>query len=109
MKLVLRDEYLRNLILRYVVDTYREDLRKLLGLSFAGIKLEWSEDFENFLSERKKRGKVRDPETISYYRSLFKKMQAGGRAVEMSSQEIITLGYRIACLPLVFFLKAFCR
>ncbi|MEM1701537.1 MAG: integrase [Desulfurococcaceae archaeon] len=77
VKLILRDEYLKNLVLRHVVDTYREDLRKLLGMSFAGIKLEWSEDFENFLSERKKRRKVRDPETISYYRSLFKKHLEG--------------------------------
>jgi len=77
VKLILRDEYLKNLVLRYVVDTYREDLRKLLGMSFAGIKLEWSEDFENFLSERKKRRKVRDPETISYYRNLFKKHLEG--------------------------------
>ncbi|MEM1651134.1 MAG: integrase [Sulfolobales archaeon] len=46
-------------------------------MSFAGIKLEWSEDFESFLSERKKRSKVRDPETVSYYRSLFKKHLEG--------------------------------
>ncbi|MEM4676200.1 MAG: hypothetical protein QXM12_07925, partial [Nitrososphaerota archaeon] len=39
--------------------------------------LEWSEDFENFLSERKKCRKVRDPETISYYRNLFKKHLEG--------------------------------
>ncbi|MEM4846850.1 MAG: integrase [Thermosphaera sp.] len=77
VKLILRDEYLKNLVLRYVVDTYREDLRKLLGITFAGIKLEWSEDFENFLSERKKRRKVRDLETISYYRNLFKKYLEG--------------------------------
>ncbi|MEM1704074.1 MAG: hypothetical protein QXQ31_08480 [Zestosphaera sp.] len=42
VKLILRDEYLRNLVLRYVVDAYREGLRKLLGLSFAGVRLEWS-------------------------------------------------------------------
>ncbi|MEM1681226.1 MAG: hypothetical protein QXQ86_00585 [Sulfolobales archaeon] len=78
VKLILRDEYLRNLVLRHVVDTYREYLRKLLGLNFVGIKLEWSEDFENFLSEKKKRRGVRDPETVKYYRSLFKGYLRGG-------------------------------
>ncbi|MEM1704104.1 MAG: hypothetical protein QXQ31_08640 [Zestosphaera sp.] len=41
-----------------------------------------SEDFENFLSERNKRRKVRDPETISYYRNLFKKYLEGGELSE---------------------------
>ncbi|MEM1609146.1 MAG: integrase, partial [Ignisphaera sp.] len=70
VKLILRDEYLKNLVLRFVVQEFKEDIRKMLGVSFAGIKLEWSEDFENFLVERKKRRKVRDPETIKYYRNL---------------------------------------
>ncbi|MEM0310631.1 MAG: integrase [Ignisphaera sp.] len=77
VKLILRDEYLKNLVLRFVVQEFKEDIRKMLGVSFAGIKLEWSEDFENFLSERKKRRKVRDPETINYYRNLFKKHLEG--------------------------------
>ncbi|MEM1720980.1 MAG: integrase, partial [Ignisphaera sp.] len=71
------DEYIKNALLRFVVQEFKEDIRKMLGVSFAGIKLEWSEDFENFLSERKKRRKVRDPETISYYRNLFKKHLEG--------------------------------
>ncbi|MEM4452166.1 MAG: integrase [Thermosphaera sp.] len=77
VKLILRDEYLKNLVLRFVVQEFKEDIRKMLGVSFAGIKLEWSEDFENFLVERKKRRKVRDPETINYYRNLFKKHLEG--------------------------------
>ncbi|MEM4665648.1 MAG: integrase [Sulfolobales archaeon] len=71
------DEYIKNALLRFVVQEFKEDIRKMHGVSFAGIKLEWSEDFENFLSERKKRRKVRDPETVSYYRSLFKKHLEG--------------------------------
>ncbi|MEM1651606.1 MAG: integrase [Sulfolobales archaeon] len=71
------DEYLKNAVLRFVVQEFREDVRKMLGISFAGIKLEWSEDFENFLVERKKRRKVRDPETIKYYRNLFKRYLEG--------------------------------
>ncbi|MEM4554129.1 MAG: integrase [Ignisphaera sp.] len=76
------DEYIKNALLRFVVQEFKEDIRKMLGVSFAGIKLEWSEDFENFLSERKKRRKVRDPETISYYRSLFKKHLEGRELLE---------------------------
>ncbi|MEM1920481.1 MAG: integrase, partial [Ignisphaera sp.] len=44
------DEYIKNALLRFVVQEFKEDIRKMLGVSFAGIKLEWSEDFENFLS-----------------------------------------------------------
>jgi len=29
-----------------VIENFREDLRRMLGISFAGIKFEWSEDFE---------------------------------------------------------------
>ena len=67
------DEYLKQVLLRFVVSEFREDLKKMLGISFAGIRMEWSEDFEKFLVGRKKRRKVRDPETLKYYRSLFKK------------------------------------
>ncbi|MEM1528258.1 MAG: integrase [Sulfolobales archaeon] len=71
------DEYLKNAVLRFVVQEFKEDIRKMLGISFTGIKLEWSEDFENFLVERKKRRKVRDPETVKYYRNLFKRYLEG--------------------------------
>lgn len=71
------DEYLKNALLRFVVQEFREDLKKMLGISFAGITLRWDKDFEYFLAERKKRRKVRDPETLSYYRSLFKKYLEG--------------------------------
>ena len=71
------DEYLKNAILRFVVQEFREDLKKMLGISFAGITLKWDEGFEQFLMERKKRRKVRDPETLKYYRSLFMKYLEG--------------------------------
>ena len=71
------DEYLKNAILRFVVQEFREDLKKMLGISFAGIVLQWSDDFEHFLAERKKRRKVKDPETLKYYKSLFMKYLEG--------------------------------
>ena len=49
----------------------------MLGISFASIRLEWSEDFEYFLMERKKRRKVRDPVTLKYYKTLFMKYLQG--------------------------------
>jgi len=52
-------------------------LRKMLGISFAGIKFEWSENFDKFLMERKKRRKVKDAETLNYYKSLFMKHLQG--------------------------------
>jgi len=58
-----RDEYLKNAILQFVVQEFRDDLRRMLGISLVGVKLEWSDDFEHFLMERKKR-RVRSVETL---------------------------------------------
>ncbi|MHC1628064.1 MAG: integrase [Candidatus Nezhaarchaeales archaeon] len=66
------DEYLKN-----AIQNFREDLRKMLGISFTGTLLRWDEGFEHFLVERKKRRKVRDPETLKYYKSLFMKHLEG--------------------------------
>ena len=71
------DEYLKNAILRFVVQEFREDLKRMLGISFAGIVLKWSDDFEQFIMERKKCWKVKDPETLKYYKSLFEKYLEG--------------------------------
>ena len=71
------DEYLKNALLRFAIQEFREDLKRMLGISFAGIVLRWSDDFEQFLAERKKRRKVRDPETLKYYKSLFMKYLEG--------------------------------
>ena len=80
--LASRDEYLKNALLQFAVTHFKEDLRKLLGISFAGIRLGWSEDFERFLMERKKRRKARDPETLQYYRNLFKRYLEGKQLSE---------------------------
>lgn len=74
--LASRDEYLKNAILRFVVREFRDDIRRMLGVSLAGIKLEWSADFENFLVERKKR-RIRDPKTTKYYCSIFRRYLEG--------------------------------
>jgi Uncharacterized protein conserved in archaea len=79
------DEYLKNALIQFVVTRFKEDVKRALGISFAGIKLHWDEGFEQFLVERKKRRKVRDPETLKYYRSLFKRYLEGK---ELSEQLI---------------------
>ena len=71
--LAMNDEYLKNAIIQLVVTRFKEDVRKALGISFAGVKLHWVEDFEQFLVERKKRRKVRSQETLQYYKSIFLK------------------------------------
>jgi len=75
--LASRDEYLKQAVLRFTVENFREDLKKMLGLSLSHITFTWSEGFEEFLRERKKRRKVLDPETITYYRNIFKKFLEG--------------------------------
>jgi len=79
------DEYLKNALLRFVVQEFREDLKKMLGVSFAGIVLHWNEGFEAFLKERKRRKKVLTEGTLRYYRNLFKKYLEGK---ELSEQLI---------------------
>jgi intergrase/recombinase len=75
--LASRDEYLKQALLKFTVENFREDLRKMLGLSLAHVVFKWEPGFEEFLRERKKRRKVTDPETIAYYRSLFEKHLEG--------------------------------
>jgi len=85
LALARRDEYLRSALLRFVVQEFREDLKRMLGASFSGVVLKWDEGFEHFLVERKKRRKVKDPETLKYYRNLFKEHLEGR---ELSEQLI---------------------
>jgi len=75
--LATRDEYLKQALLRFTVENFREDLRKMLSLSLAHVVFKWEPGFEEFLRERKKRRRVLDPETIAYYRSLFMKHLEG--------------------------------
>jgi len=75
--LATRDEYLKQVLLKFAVENFREDLRRMLSLSLAHVVFRWEPGFEEFLRERKKRRKVLDPETITYYRNIFKKFLEG--------------------------------
>ena len=77
LALATRDEYLKQAILRFTVENFRENLRRMLGLGLAHAVFKWDPGFEEFLRERKRRRKVVDPGTIAYYRSLFKKHLEG--------------------------------
>jgi len=85
LALASKDEYLKNAILRFVVQEFRDDLRRMLGISLAGVRLEWGDEFEVFLAECKKRRKVKDLETMKYYRSICMKYLQGK---ELSEQVI---------------------
>jgi len=85
LALASRDEYLRQAILRFTVENFREDLRRMLGLSLAHAVFKWDPGFEEFLRERKKRRKVVDPGTIAYYRRLFEKHLEG----KILSEELV--------------------
>ena len=77
LALAKNDEYLKQALLRFVVQEFREDLKKMFGVSLAGVRLEWSEDFEHYLRERKKRRKVLTEEQLKKYRNLFKRELEG--------------------------------
>jgi len=72
-----RDEYAKRLVVEFAVHNFREDLRRALGISAAGVKLHWDEGFETFLREGKRRRKVRVDRTLSYYRNLFARRLEG--------------------------------
>ncbi|MGC9077076.1 MAG: integrase, partial [Conexivisphaera sp.] len=82
MALASRDEYLKDAMLRFVAREFGEDLRRMLGVSFSGMRMEWSEDFERFLAEGKRRRKVATEGTMDYYRSLFRKHLEGKELTE---------------------------
>jgi len=75
--LATRDEYLKQALLKFTVENFREDLRRMLGLSLAHVVFKWELGFEEFLMERKKRRRVADLNTIAYYRNLFRKYLEG--------------------------------
>jgi intergrase/recombinase len=88
LALARRDEYLKQALLRFVVQEFREDLKRMLGISFAGVMLEWSEDFEQYLRLQKKRQKVRTEEQLAYYRSLFKRYLEGRELTEQLIEQV---------------------
>jgi hypothetical protein len=63
--------------LKFTVENFREDLRKMLGSSLAHVVFKWEPGFEEFLRERKKRRRVASLGTLSYYRNLFKRFLEG--------------------------------
>ncbi|MCC6054211.1 MAG: integrase, partial [Thermosphaera sp.] len=75
--LATRDEYLKQALLRFTVENFREDLRKMLGSSLAHVVFKWEPSFEEFLRERKKCRRVASPGTLSYYRNVFKRYLEG--------------------------------
>ncbi|MEM3923491.1 MAG: zinc ribbon domain-containing protein [Zestosphaera sp.] len=82
ISLASRDEYLKQALLRFTVENFKEDLKKMLGIVMSGTTLTWTEDFEEFLRTRKKRRRVTSNDTITYYKSLFKKFLEGKELIE---------------------------
>ena len=71
LKKAVEDEYLKQLIIRFVVENFREDVKKALGLFPANIVLHWEEGFMDFLKHHKRYKKIKRENTIRYYRRLF--------------------------------------
>jgi intergrase/recombinase len=98
--LASRDEYLKQAILRFAVEHFKEDLRRMLGLVPTTIKLTWDKGFEEFLRERKKRRRITTEDTLEYYRNLFRKHLEG----KTLSQDLIdyVINYPVKWLRNVF-------
>jgi hypothetical protein len=78
----LQDPYLKSLLLKFIAEHFREDLRKLLSISVYGIRLHWDEGFERFLRERKRRRRVSTDEMVRKYRSYFNRFLEGKELTE---------------------------
>jgi hypothetical protein len=76
---------LKQALLRFTVENFGEDLRKMLGSSLAHVVFKWEPGFEEFLREREMRRRVVSPETMSYYCNLFKRYLEG----KSLSEEIV--------------------
>ncbi|MEM0026041.1 MAG: hypothetical protein QXV41_05685 [Zestosphaera sp.] len=64
-------------MIRFVVENFREDVERAIGVVPTRVVLEWDEGFERFLREHRRRRKVSADETVKYYRSLFKRYLEG--------------------------------
>jgi hypothetical protein len=62
--LATRDEYLKQALLKFTVENFREDLRKMLGSSLTHVVFKWEPGFEEFLREKKKHRRVASPGTL---------------------------------------------
>ncbi len=69
LKEASKDEYLKQIIIKFVVDNFREDLKRFMGYSIANIELRWNEDFERWLTEKK--SKPISGRTLRDYKSVF--------------------------------------
>jgi hypothetical protein len=59
--LAARDEYLKQALLKFTVENFRKDLRKMLGVRLTHVVFKWGPGLEEFLRERKKRRRVMSP------------------------------------------------
>ena len=77
LKRAVQDKYLKQLVIKFVVENFREDVKRAVGVFPANIVMSWDDGFEEFLRESKKRRKIKREDTIKYYKSLFKENLEG--------------------------------
>ncbi len=82
--LATRDEYLKQALLKFTAENFREDLRKMPGTSIPHIVFKWETSFEELFRGRRKGHKIASERIMSYYRSrsLFKRYLKGKRLSE---------------------------
>ena len=73
---VLDREEARNAVLELVAKRYKTELRQMLGEALPKIKLEWSEGFEKWLTEKK--SKPISGRTLRDYRNIWMRCLEGG-------------------------------
>jgi len=77
LRLASSDEYLKQRIIKFVVDNFREEVKKAIGLFPYTVTLHWEKDFEYYLRYEKKGKKITDERTLKDYKSLFMKYLEG--------------------------------
>ena len=77
LRLASSDEYLKQRIIKFVVDNFREEVKKAIGLFPYTVTLHWEKDFENYLRYEKKGKKITDEGTLKDYKTLFIKYLEG--------------------------------
>ncbi|MCE4599093.1 MAG: hypothetical protein F7C81_02730 [Desulfurococcales archaeon] len=92
LAVALRDPYARSLILRYVTQHYREDLREMLESELEMKRLQWTKGFEEYLRKPHKGKPIIREDTLTYYHNLFKKHLEGRKLSRSLVEEVAESG-----------------
>ena len=83
-----KDPYAKTILVRFVAENFREDLRRLVTSELEFVELKWTRDFEEYLRDPPRGKPIRREDTIKYYRNLFKRYLEGRKLTRKLVEEV---------------------